>query len=197
MRSLVLGGMIWGSAAAAVWAQPDPLPDFATCMDMTVARYEQDLRRLRARPEEARDFDIGDVRGVDFCGTVGIVRCDRSEDPLPCQRRLSAEQDALKDRVLTLLPAPDTVPGAGFAHALYPQVWELAQGRSAGPDCAGQEPAMQAWCEAREANSRLRSAVLAWQVARFLGVADPAVEAGWAKPPPPVRPHARPEGLKP
>ena len=56
---------------------------------------------------------------------------------------------------------------------------------------------MQAWCEAREANSRLRSAVLAWQVARFLGVADPAVEAGWAKPPPPVRPHARPEGLKP
>ena len=129
MRSLVLGGMIWGSAAAAVWAQPDPLPDFATCMDMTVARYEQDLRRLRARPEEARDFDIGDVRGVDFCGTVGIVRCDRSEDPLPCQRRLSAEQDALKR------PGSDAVarPGYGAGRGLCPCVVSAGLGAGAGP----------------------------------------------------------------
>ncbi|MGP6085540.1 hypothetical protein [Antarctobacter jejuensis] len=184
-------------STGAVWAQPEPLPEFSTCMDIAVDRYEQDLRRLRERPEDARDFDIGDVRGVDFCGTVGIVRCDRSEEPLACQRALTVEQDALKDTILALLPDPATVTGEGFAHALYPQVWLLAQGSSSGPDCAGQEAAMHTWCEAREANSRLRSTVLAWQVARYLDAAEPAIAAGWASPPPPVRPRARPEGLKP
>ncbi len=196
MRSVLAGVALWTSAAA-VWAQPEPLPDFSTCMDMAVADFEQDLSRLRARPEDAQDFDIGDVRGVDFCATVGIVRCDRSEEPLTCQVALTVEQDALKVTVLALLPDPETVTGEGFAQLLYPQVWALAHGTSAGPDCAGQEPAMHTWCEAREANNRLRNTVLAWQVARYLGVAEPAIEAGWAKPPPPVRPRARPAGLKP
>lgn len=192
MRSMTLAALAWATAAGA---QPDPLPDFATCMDIAVARYEQDLSRLRDRPEDDRAFDIGDVRGVDFCGTVGIVLCDRSDRQLACQRDLQDEQDALRDKVLAALPDPETVRGESFAEALYPQVWALAHGSSAGPDCAGQEEALHEWCEAREANNRLRIAVLAWQVARFLEIAEPAVVAGWASPPPPTRPRARPGDL--
>ena len=204
--------------AGPALAQDEPLPSFATCMDITVARYEQDLIRLRARPDAMQEFDIGDVRRVEYCGTVGIVLCDRSEGSTPCQQALAAEQDALTAQVLASLPepspapdpeqdpvqAPEQVPDqvpeqateqndVSFAAQLYPQVWALARGSSAGLDCDGMVLQLEVWCEAREANSRLRIAVLAWQVARYLSLADPAVEAGWARPPPPTRPKARPD----
>src|SRR6056297_610644 len=187
-----------GLIPLAALAQPDTLPDFQTCMDVEIAGFEQDLSRLMETPADERDFDIGDVRGVDYCGTVGIVRCDRSDAPIPCQQALTVEQEALHKRVLALLPEPDapTAPDAPFAKRLYASVWALAHGSSAGPDCAGMPLQLETWCATREANRRVQTSVLAWQAARYLGLAEPAVSAGWARPPPPTRPRQRPEGLR-
>ncbi|SMX36663.1 hypothetical protein [Maliponia aquimaris] len=188
-------------AALPVLAQtepePEPLPDFASCMAVVVARYEQDLENLRERPETEQDFDIGDMRETEFCGTIGIVRCDRSEAPLDCQRALTAEQEALKAAILAALPAPETVTDGGFAGQVFRRAYVLSQGISAGPDCDGQSEALQAWCETREAGGAVETAILAWQAARYLDLAEPATVAGWAVPPPPTRPKARPDGLKP
>ncbi|MBN7785539.1 hypothetical protein JYP51_11435 [Ponticoccus gilvus] len=174
----------------------EPLPDFATCMDMEAARYERALKRLREMPD-AQEFEIGDERGTGYCGSVGIVLCDRLEVPeqvQDCQLALAAEQLALAAKVRDALPDPETVQtGGAFERALYPQVYALAEGISAGPDCDGAEAAFQAWCAAWEANNRLSTAVLAWQLARFMGLAEPATAAGWADRPPPVRPRAREE----
>lgn len=197
MRPLaVLATLAALPALAQPEAERDPLPSFATCMNVAVARFEQDLARLRERPEEDREFDIGDMGETEFCGTVGIVGCDRSEAPLDCQRALTAEQVALTARVLAGLPAAEAVTDSGFAGQLFRQARALAEGISAGPDCDGSAEALQVWCETREANGTLRVAVLAWQAARYLDLAEPAVVAGWAEPPPPTRPRARPEGLK-
>lgn len=172
----------------------EPLPDFATCMDMEAERYERALKRLREMPDE-QEFEIGDERGTGYCGSVGIVLCDRLEVPeevQACQLRLAGEELELAAKVRASLPDPSEVDAGGpFERALYPQVYALAEGISAGPDCDGAAPAMQTWCEAWEANNRLSTAVLAWQLARFLGVAETATEAGWARPAPPVRPRAR------
>ncbi|WGW02547.1 hypothetical protein [Tropicibacter oceani] len=176
--------------AAPVAAQED-LPDFATCMDMEIARFERALQRHREGPE-ADSFEIGDVRGVEYCGTVGIVLCDRSDAPLPCQHALAGKQDALSDQVRATLPEPQTVAGQGEA-PLYAALHAMAQDRSAGPDCEGDTPVMAAWCQAREANHRLKSAVSAWQLARYLDAAPDAITAGWARVPPPTRPKARTE----
>lgn len=179
-------------------AQDQPLPDFSSCMDLEMARFERALGRLQALPEPA-DFEIGDVRGVEFCGTLGIVKCDRSEAPLPCQRALAKSQDALLTTILQALPEPkepsmdDPEHSALWTDQLYPQLYALAHDSSAGPDCAGNTATMQAWCEAREANRRVMSAVLTWQLARYLGEVPDAVTAGWAQVPPPTRPQARPQ----
>lgn len=181
-------------------------------MNDEVARYERDLAAFD-RADRDRAFDIADVRGVDYCGTVGIVGCDRSLDFFGCQRALRLEQDVMRWRLLTHLPMPLPVPEAiqaqarpadgqpdavkwptvaqAWAQGFYPQAWALARGSSAGPDCAGDIPVRQVWCDAREANRRLADAVLAWQVARFLGTAEPAQVTGWAQVPPPTRPVAR------
>lgn len=198
MRALsLLAALAALPALAQTEPEPEPLPDFATCMAVVVARYEQDLARLLEQPEEDREFDIGDMRETEFCGTIGIVRCDRSEAPLDCQRALTAEQEALKVAILKTLPAPETVAEGGFAAQVFRRAYALSQGISAGPDCDGQSEALQAWCETREAGGSLETAVLAWQAARYLGLAEPATVAGWAVPPAPTRPKARPEGLKP
>jgi len=184
--ALVCGGAIAGE---------ESLPDFETCMNSEVARYERALSALKARQVEKPLLDIAGVGGVEFCGTVGIVRCDRSEDRIGCQRDLAAVQDSLRSVVLQNLQAPsDPVEDrTGFADRLYRRVLALAHGRSAGPDCAGADTLHEVWCEARQANARLRLAVLAWQVARFLDRAAPAVAAGWAEAAAPIRPKARPE----
>ena len=87
---------------------------------------------------------------------------------------------------------PGQIPGEpGSDLAFYARLHALAHGRSAGADCAGHDEQMTAWCAAREANRRLQNAVLAWQLARFMGAAPDAVTAGWADQPPPLRPRAR------
>lgn len=198
MRPLaLLSVLIALPALAQTDPEPEPLPEFATCMAIAVARFEQDLARLRERPETEREFDIGDMRETEFCGTIGIVRCDRSEAPLDCQRALTAEQEALKRAVLASLPAPETVADTSLAGQVLRRAFALSEGTSAGPDCDGQAEPLQVWCETREANGSLRTAILAWQAARYLDLAEPATVAGWAGPPPPTRPRARPEGLKP
>jgi hypothetical protein len=71
--SMVFGPVVFALSVgvpSAGWADDDPaLPDFATCMDLTVARFERELGRVVSLPQQDRDFDIGDVRGVDFCVT--------------------------------------------------------------------------------------------------------------------------------
>lgn len=179
--------------AGATHAEEEALPDLATCMDVEVARFERELRSFQEAGHAERVFDIAGTWGVEYCGTLGIVRCDRSEDPLACQRGLVRQQDDLRKAVVSALrlpPAPSE--DEAFAAQLYRRVWALSQGRSAGPDCAGATPRFAHWCEAREANIRLRNAMLAWQVARHLGLSAPATEDGWASPPPPVRPQLRP-----
>lgn len=192
MRGL---GLALALLARPLCAEEAPLPDFATCMDIHVDRYERDLKRHKAGPE-ADSFEIGSMRPTDFCGTVGIVLCDRSEAPLPCQHALAEEQEAMRQKVLAVLPAPEDVAGLQGAesNALYPAVHALAHDRSAGDDCAGDTEVMAAWCVARAANRRLAGAILAWQLARYLDATPPAVEAGWARAAPPTRPRSRPEG---
>lgn len=195
---VAIGGLALPLSAETVTDLP-PLPTFSTCLDIELARFERNLRDLRKRDPEASALDIVSMRRVAYCGTVGIVRCDRMQYPIPCQIDLKAEQNRLRQAVLDALPAPAEVadPPKSDDEALYHSAWALAQGSSAGPDCAGQPLLIETWCEAREANNRVQTAVLSWQIARFLGAVPTAVDAGWANPPPPVRPKARPESLRP
>ncbi|WP_323763395.1 hypothetical protein [Marinovum sp.] len=170
----------------------EALPPLDACIDAEVARYEWTLQMHRDRPLDAADFDLWDVRGVEYCGNIGVTRCDRSDAPLPCQKALAGAQHVLHGHVMAGLPEPET-EGESLPERLYHTAWHLARDVSAGPDCAGATEAMATWCAAREANLRLKSALLAWQVGRYLGLAEPAVRAGWADPPPPPRPKARPE----
>ncbi|MBP0481929.1 hypothetical protein [Sagittula salina] len=172
-----------------------PLPSFGECMDGEAARFERALRRLCEMPED-QEFEIGDTRGTGYCGSVGFVLCDRKgalDKVEACQLALAAEQDMLAERIRATLPAPEDVTGRGgdFEQALYPRVHAMAMGLSAGPDCDGDIPQRRTWCIAWEANNRLRDAVLAWQLARYLDAVETAVVAGWAEVPPPKRPQAR------
>ena len=178
--------------ALAAPACAEDVPDFDACLNGEIARYERDLARHRDGPD-ADSFDIGSVTEIAYCGTLGIVSCDRGTDPFPCQHALGAKQDRLRLAVLSSLPEPEAVAGmaAEWSDQLYPVLWRLAYDKSAGPDCAGDTEAIEAWCVAREANRRLSSAILAWQLARFLDAAPKATEAGWADAPIPTRPRAR------
>lgn len=176
--------------AGAVTAQEAELVPFKPCIDREAERFEWRLKIHRGRDLDAADFDLWHVRGVEYCGIIGVTRCDRTGAPIPCQEALIAEQNALRDAVVAGLPAPsdrDDLPGR-----LYARVFALAHGRSAGPDCAGASELLATWCEAREANLRLQNAVLAWQVGRYLDLTEPALVAGWADRAPPERPKGRP-----
>ncbi|AKO97537.1 MAG: hypothetical protein RID15_13455 [Marinovum algicola] len=193
------GAQIIGGAVAALVGlagaarSEETLPEFSACIDAEVARYEWRLRVHRDRALDAADFDLWDVRGVEYCGNIGVTRCDRSAAPLACQKALAGDQHVLHGHIMAALPDPPPPgEGQGLPTRLYHTAWHLARDISAGPDCAGAGEVMATWCTAREANLRLKSAVLAWQVGRYLGLAAPAVTTGWADPPPPPRPKARP-----
>lgn len=104
-------------AQAALWpvaalAEDAALPDFATCLRGEILRYEQAVTAFAPTPAEKAGYPLANVAGVEFCGTVGIVICDRSEEPLGCQKALAVEQDIWRARVLTELPEPEDAEGA-------------------------------------------------------------------------------------
>ncbi|MGY3439535.1 MULTISPECIES: hypothetical protein [unclassified Marinovum] len=189
--AMVCAALLWAFAPPAA-AQDAELPDFASCIDVEVDQYEWRLLVHRSRDLNAEDFDLWNVTDIEYCGNIAITLCDRTGAPIPCQQRLTRYQHALRRAVMAELPEPMRGQ-AGFPLRLYEKAYDLALGTSAGPDCDGAGALIATWCETREANGRLKSAILAWQVARYLDLAAPAVAAGWANPPKPVRPLARPE----
>ncbi|MFW2586853.1 hypothetical protein [Sagittula sp. SSi028] len=202
LRQIALGAaivMFGAMQSAAQDADPAedlmPLPSFADCMNEEAARYERALRAAQGMSTPQK-FEIGDTRGTGYCGSVGFVLCDRKGDLARvqnCQSLFALEQDVLASKVRAGLPVPDALgeTGTDVERELYQRLYALAHGSSAGPDCAGDIPQRRTWCTAWEANNRLSNAILAWQLARFLGAAEPAVVAGWAETPPPQRPQAR------
>lgn len=187
MRVLAGIALICSAISSVSAAGAEDLPAFQLCMDHEIARYERALRRAQNDPRD--EFNIGGTSGVDLCGTFAIMRCDQDAAPYDCQRALRRDQDALQARVLADLPAE--LPSQALTD-LYNVTYALAHGSSAGPDCAGQDEPRQIWCEAREANRRLASAILVWQIARFTNDTPKATQTGWANIPPPMRPLARP-----
>ncbi len=188
MRAVLAYAFCAGAALAQTPVERlETLPDFASCKDGEIAQFERDLARARSTSYQGLAPHL-DVRGIDVCGVGGIILCDRTEAPLPCQHMLADKQEALRGQILQTLPAPEAAASTG---GLYGAVWALAKGSSAGDDCAGATPVMQAWCEAREATRRVEMAVLAYQLAREGGDMASAFELGWAQVPAPVRPKAR------
>ncbi len=186
----LVGGLL---LAGASQAQAD-WPDYETCIDIAVGQFEQTLMRSRNQASEA-NFDIVDRDNIDFCGVLAIVTCDVSDDRFACQANLAARQTALRGQVLESLPEPDAVRGLdpNWSDGLYPQIYAVAHGSSAGPDCEGGDPAYEAWCITRQASLKVAEAISVWQVARVLGAVDTAIELGWANEPPPTPPTPRPE----
>jgi len=186
--------LIW-FALAAFPAQGNELPDVQTCLNSHVARYEWLLDMHKGTPVEEIPGGIWHVEHVSNCGTIGIVRCDMAEDledRIACQIELAEELDGLTDKVKADLPDPETIEGNHWPERLYAISHALAHGTSAGADCANQAELVEVWCEANNASNRLRTTMLAWEVGRYLGQTPDAIEAGWAGPPPIIRPRARP-----
>ncbi|WP_407492639.1 hypothetical protein [Pseudooceanicola sp. MF1-13] len=173
----------------------EALPDVQTCLNIHVGRYEWLLDIHADTPVEYIPGGIWHVEQVLNCGTIGIVRCDLAEDlqqRVACQKDLRADLDDLTASVKRGLTDPAEVTGEGWPERLYSVSHALAHGSSAGPDCANDTEVMQVWCEANQATNRLRNAMLAWEVGRYLDITPDAIEAGWAAPPPPIRPRQRP-----
>ncbi|MCR9069335.1 MAG: hypothetical protein NXH79_10875 [Rhodobacteraceae bacterium] len=187
MRALVVLAVL---AAGPAVADTDPVVEsHAICMARVVAGFEADLAL------SGTDWDLVHRDRVRFCGTLGIVACDRRDDAVACKLGLAEAQQAMRDAVLASLPAPEAVAGRDplWSDRAYPRVWAVAHGSNAGPDCAGADDDYASWCAAHQANLKLAQAVSLWQMARLLGVAGSAVEAGWAMEPPPPMPVRRPE----
>lgn len=191
------GRIILAGALAATGAMaedgPAPLPPYPECLARAVAHFEMEFART-GLADAREDFAIVERDRVEYCGTLAIVACDRTDAPLDCQGRLAEAQWARRAAVLDSLPPPAEVTGDPvWAGGLYPTLWGVAHGSSAGPDCAGADAAYAAWCETRAASRKLAEAVALWQVARLLGAAGPAVEAGWVEAPR-YAPVPRPDG---
>jgi len=191
MRFLVA---ITGLLVAMPAVAEEALPDYPTCIAIEVAQFEQALARSRAAGRGV-DLQIVDRDDIDYCGSVGVALCDRSEAPLPCQADLAEAQRALRGEILSSVPEPAAVAGIDpvWSDGLYPLMHAVAHGSSAGPDCAGADAVYAHWCETWQASNKVGEAVMLWQLARVLGVAEGAVEAGWAQVPPPPMPVQRPE----
>jgi hypothetical protein len=182
--ALAFGAPGGARAQGAADASAAVLAGFERCLARAVARFETGLSRARAAGG-APDFDLVERDSVAYCGVLAIAACDGTPAPLACQGALAARQEVRRAQVLADVPAPQAVAGRDpiWSDGLYPTLWAVARGRSAGPDCAGADPAYAAWCAARQTGLKLAEAVALWQVARLLGAAGPAVEAGWVAPP--------------
>ena len=173
----VVLGLAFCLGSGAAMAE-DVLPPYPECLARAVAHFEMEFARA-GLADSREDFDIVSRERVEYCGTLAIVTCDRGQDPPGCQGALAELQSDLRDRVLGDLPAPAAAEGAGWAGSLYASLWAVAHGSSAGPDCEGGDAAYAVWCRTRSASQKLGEAVSLWQVARLMGMAGPAVEAGW------------------
>jgi len=196
MRRIAGCFALWLMAGGAPhMALADELPELQTCINGYVDTYEWLLEVHADTPVEEIEGGIWHVENVTYCGTLGIVRCDRSDNPIDCQIALRGEQDRLADTIRADLPDPGAVgeDRDSWPVRLYEAAHALAHGSSAGPDCAGSPRRMEVWCEARQASNRLRNAMHAWEIARYFGAVPPATKAGWAGPPAPERPRPRPE----
>ncbi len=174
-------------------AAPAGAEGFDACFAQSIAHFEMGFARS-GPADRVEDFALVTRDRVHHCGSLAIVACDRGAAPQACQRALAADQRALRARVLESLPAPAEVPEPGLLPGLYPQLWDVAHGSSAGDDCAGADEPVAAWCDTHEARLKLTEAVALWQVARLMGVAGAAVDLGWVADAMPFRPVARPEG---
>lgn len=190
---LVMAGLAGGAVAAQTEAPPEPVGAYDTCIAEAVAHFEAELSRARNRPS-GPEFDIVTRDRAEFCGVLAIAGCDRSEAPLACQAELATRQVDLRVDILAAVPEPAEVAGRDplWSDGLYPTLWAVARGSSAGPDCAGADEVYRHWCDTRQAGLKVSEAVMLWQVARLLGAAVSATEAGWAEAPPPPEPTPRP-----
>ncbi|MEM7722150.1 MAG: hypothetical protein AAF376_07220 [Pseudomonadota bacterium] len=177
----------------AMAAQTSPSFDYPTCMAEAMGQFEADLAAANSRAP-APNVEIVSRDAVQYCGTLAVVACDRSAAPLACQDDLADRQQVLRRAILNAVPDPAEVTGLDpvWSDRLYPQLWAVAHGTSAGPDCAGADDVYVAWCRTWQANLKVSEAVILWQVARVLGAAPSGVEAGWIAPPSPMRPMERP-----
>lgn len=182
-----------GLVALALVAGPAGAEGFDACFARAIAHFEMGFART-GPATTLEDYALVTRDRVHHCGSLAIVACDRGDAPQLCQRRLAADQRALTARLLASLPVPADVPAPDLLPGLYPQLWDVAQGMSAGDDCAGADDPVAAWCDTHEARLKLTEAVALWQVGRLMGVAGSAVDLGWASEPMPLRPVARPEG---
>ncbi|MCM2560848.1 hypothetical protein M8756_02710 [Lutimaribacter sp. EGI FJ00015] len=191
MKKTMLAAIALALGALPALAE-DAVPEFDTCIDIAAARFERELSWHRAGPFAER-FGVGDVFHFHHCGELGAWHCAATPAPAACLAALVDRQNALRDAVLETLPAPETVAGLRgvWSDQLYPRMRVLAQGKSAGPDCAGLPQGEALRCEVREAALSLGIAARAWFLARYLGAAPDAITAGWAGLPPPTRPRAR------
>ncbi len=178
--------------ALALVAAPAGAEGFDTCFGQAIAHFDMAFSRT-GPAQTVEDFAIVTRDRVEFCGTLAIVACDQGPDPQRCQRGLAAAQMALRSRVLASLPAPETLAPAPVLPGLYPGLWAVAQGSSAGDDCAGADDPVASWCMTHQARLKLAEAVALWQVARLLGAAGPAVDLGWVEAALPYRPQPRPD----
>lgn len=188
--ALVLGGLLAATGAPA--QERAALPDFATCFAQAIAHFEMEFARTGVA-DTVGDFTLVTRDRVEFCGTLGIVACDRGAAPQDCQLALAEDQLALRDRVLASLPAPEAVEEPAILPDLYPTLWDVAHGVSAGDDCAGAEEPVASWCVTHEARLKLGEAVALWQVARLQGAVGAAAELGWVEAAMPFVPVPRPE----
>ncbi|MEM1273181.1 MAG: hypothetical protein AAGF88_05145 [Pseudomonadota bacterium] len=190
MRALAMSLLCVTGAVQAEAQSGDA--EFANCIDVALASFEREL--IRNPGPEDPDITLLSQRDVLVCGGAGIQSCDFLEDRVACQDALRVQQDDMRVAILETLPHPSDVASleTHWAVALYPQLWALAYGQSAGPDCAGNGALMAAWCGAVETNRDLAMAIMTWQMARLLEAAPSAIALGWAAPAPPPQPVPRP-----
>jgi hypothetical protein len=168
------------------------LSGFDTCFAQSIAHFEMEFGRTGPAQSLADYAQVSRDR-VHHCGTLAIVACDQGAAPQTCQRALAIGQRALTARILHSLPTPASVPPSAVLPGLYPRLWDVARGSSAGDECAGADEPIAAWCDTHRARLKLTEAVALWQVARLMGVAGSALELGWVEDAMPFVPVPRPE----
>lgn len=144
---------------------------YDSCLIAANAAFEAALDDSMSRASDP-NFDMVGGGAFDFCAVLEIGDCDGTNDRFACQAVLTDVMVALRGDIWAEIPAPQDVAGLDpiWSDGLYPSLWAVVQGVSAGPDCAGATQAYTVWCEARAASRSLSDVITLRQVARVLGV---------------------------